>query len=222
MIRFRLIPCLTCLVVWFFLSNPAMPAVETATAGEFNAVLGIGDAAPRWSELEGVDGQRHGWDEVADAPCVVVAFTCNSCPYARDVEDRMIALSKEFAGDGVRIVAINVNLVDEDSLPAMRRRAEEKAFPYPYLHDASQQIASDFGAIKTPEFFVLDRQGKVAYMGALDDSPDGQSVNRRYVADAVRAVLAGSVPETLETVPIGCRIRYARDSRRQTAPRSPK
>lgn len=182
-------------------------------AGEYNAALDIGDQAPRWSDLEGVDGKQHSWDQVADAKCVVVAFTCNSCPYARDVEDRLIELTKQFPAPDVKLVAINVNLVADDLLPAMKERAEQKGYPFPYLHDPAQQIAKDFGAIKTPEFFVLDGTGKVVYMGALDDSPDGKSVGKRYVADAIAAVLAGQMPKTTETVPIGCRVRYSRSAR---------
>jgi peroxiredoxin len=180
-----------------------------AVAGQYNAVLDIGDPAPQWRDLPGTDGRQHDWSELADAKCIVVAFTCNSCPYARDVEDRLIELTREFPAPDVRLVAINVNLVDDDLLPAMKQRAQEKAFPYPYLHDATQKIARDYGAMKTPEFYVLTAAGKVAYMGALDDSPDGQAVKQRYVADAIGAVLAGQAPETTETVPIGCRIRYS-------------
>jgi peroxiredoxin len=181
----------------------------TATAGQYNAVLSVGDQAPKWENLEGVDGKRHGWGDVAGAKSVVVAFTCNSCPYARDVEDRLIELTKEFPDSEMRLVAINVNVIKDDSLDAMKQRSKEKAFSYPYLHDPSQKIAKEFGAIKTPEFYVLDSTGKVVYMGALDDSPDGKSVTKRYVADAVRAAISGTKPETTETVPIGCRVRYS-------------
>ncbi len=193
-----------------WLAVTAAFSATSAAAGEYNAVLEIGDAAPQWKDLEGVDGQRHGWADVADARCVVVAFTCNSCPYARDVEDRLVELAKEFPAPAVRLVAINVNLIEEDLLPAMKARAQEKGFPFPYVHDPTQQLAKDFGAIKTPEFYVLSGSGKVAYMGALDDSPDGKAVTRHYVADAVRAVLAGETPQVAETLPIGCRIRYSR------------
>lgn len=186
-----------------------LPSIQAA-AGEYNAVLEIGDAAPQWKGLAGVDGQQHGWADVADARCVVVAFTCNSCPYARDVEDRLIELAKEFPAPVVKLVAINVNLIEDDLLPAMKARAEEKGFSFPYLHDPTQQIAKDFGAIRTPQFFVLRGDGKVAYMGALDDSPDGKAVSKRYVADAVRAILAGDTPQVAETLPIGCRIRFNR------------
>ena len=108
----------------------------------------------------------------------------------------------------MQLVAINVNVVKDDSLAAMKQRAEEKGFPYSYLHDPTQKIAKDYGAIKTPEFFVLDANRKIVYMGSLDDSPDGMAVTKRYVADAVQAVLSGKKPETTETVPIGCRVRY--------------
>lgn len=199
------------------LSLPTSPATQ-ALAGQYNAVLNIGDPAPRWEGLEGTDGNKHSYAEFADAKCVVVAFTCNSCPYARDVEGRVIALAKEYASRGVRVVAINVNLVAEDLLPEMQRRAQERSFPFPYLHDPTQQIAKDYGAIKTPEFFVLDGSGKVAYMGALDDSPDGKAVTKRHVVEAVEAVLAGKAPTLRETVPIGCRVRYARDARGTQTP----
>jgi len=185
---------------------PGIPAA----AGEYNAVLEIGDPAPRWNDLQGVDGQTHNWADMAEARCVVVAFTCNSCPYARDVEDRLIELAQEFPAPAVKLVAINVNLIEDDLLPAMTARAAEKGFSFPYLHDPTQQIAKDYGAIRTPEFFVLSGDGRVAYMGALDDSPDGKAVTKRYVADAVQAVLSGDMPQVAETLPIGCRIRYSR------------
>jgi len=180
-----------------------------AGGGQFNAVLSIGDAAPRWTPLEAADGNQYGWNDLSQAKCVVVAFTCNSCPYARDVEDRLIALKKAFTAEELSLVAINVNLVNDDLLPAMKQRATEKGFPFPYLHDPSQKVARDYGAIKTPEFFVIDSNGKIVYMGALDDSPDGKAVSKRYVADAITAVLAGTKPQTTETVPIGCRVRYS-------------
>ena len=144
---------------------------------------------------------------------MVVAFTCNSCPYAVDAEPRLVALDKWLKERDGALVAMNVNKVEADQLPAMRRRAEERGFAFPYLYDESQQIAKDFGATTTPEFFVLDRDRKIAYMGSLDDSPDGKSVTKQYVRDAVSAVIAGDPVSKAETVPIGCRIRYDRSRR---------
>lgn len=183
------------------------------SAGEFNPVLDPGDPAPAWKALPGVDGKPHALADLQAAPAVVVVFTCNSCPYAVDVEDRLIALAKANAERKVAVVAINVNKTPEDSLEKMRQRATDKGFPFPYLYDASQQIARDFGAIRTPEWFVLDGQRRVVYMGSLDDSPSGKDVTKPYVQAAINAVLAGKQPAIAETAPIGCNIRYRRARR---------
>jgi len=179
-------------------------------AGEYNRVLDIGDKAPAWTDLPGVDDKKHSLDDLKKHPVVVVVFTCNTCPYSVDAEDRLIALQKAYEERGVALVAINVNKVEADLLPAMKERAKEKKFPFPYLHDASQQIARQYGAIYTPEFYVLDGQRRVVYMGSLDDSPDGKNVAMRYVELAIEATLAGQKPQIAETIPIGCRVRYER------------
>jgi len=180
------------------------------TAGEFNLVLNIGDTAPVWSDLEGVDGKRHGSDEFASDSFIVVVFTCNSCPYATDSEARLNALSVKAKQLGGGLVAINVNLNKEDLLPAMKSRAEAIGFDFPYLHDPTQEIAKRFGARTTPEFFVLDGERRIVYMGSLDDSPDGKSVTKEFVEMAIADVIEGRKSELSETVPIGCRIRFPR------------
>jgi peroxiredoxin len=181
-------------------------------AGEHNAKLSIGDAAPAWAKLPGTDGKHHSLDDLKDKKLVVVVFTCNSCPVAVDYEDRIIEFAKKHAAD-VAVVAINVNRVPEDSLPKMKEKAKEKNLPYPYLFDESQQIAKEYGANGTPEFFVLTQDRKIAYMGAMDDSADLMAKKVDYLEPAVQAVLAGKKPEVAETYAHGCRIRYARKRR---------
>jgi peroxiredoxin len=181
-----------------------------ADAGEYNSLLKLGDAAPVWKNLPATDGSEHSFVHLEKASAVVVAFTCNSCPYAIDVEDRLIALVDNYAEQNVAIVAINVNKTSSDSLEKMAARAKEKEFNFPYLYDETQQIARNFGATRTPEFFVLDKDRKVVYMGALDDSPNGKNVQTTYVKNAIDSVLAGEIPKTGETVPIGCNIRFQR------------
>ena len=163
--------------------------------------------------MPGTDGKKHSFVDLADRKATVVVFTCNSCPYAVDVEDRLIALHKEYSSKGVDLVAINVNKVEDDALPAMKEKATQKKLPFVYLYDESQQIAKEFGAIYTPECYVLDSKGQVVYMGALDDSPDGKKVTKTYVKDAVNAVLSGAKPSVTETISIGCRVRYERKRR---------
>jgi thiol-disulfide isomerase/thioredoxin len=148
-----------------------------------------------------------------DNEVVVVCFTCNTCPYAVDYEDRLIALAKKFAAEGGKcaLVAINANRVKGDLLPAMQERATAKGFNFPYLHDETQQVARSYGATYTPEFVVLNKDRKVVYLGAMDDSPDGTHVTKHYVEDAVAAALAGKQPTVAETPAVGCAVRYVRE-----------
>ncbi len=131
---------------------------------------------------------------------VVAFFTCNSCPVAEDYEDRILALAKRYGGkDGkVAFVAINVNRVKEDLPDKMKLRAEKKQYPFPYLYDESQKIAKDFGANFTPEFFVIDREREIAYMGGLDDNANPAEVKERYLESAIEAALRGEKPATAE------------------------
>lgn len=202
--------CLGLLALYFF--------SITLIAGEFNPVLDIGDKAPAWKKLPGVDGKEHSLDDLKKKDVLVVFFTCNSCPYAVDYEDRVVAFAKEHAqkDSKVGLVAINVNLVEEDLMPAMKKKAKEKGFTFPYLLDESQQIAKDYGAGFTPEFFVLNRNRRVVYMGAFDDSPNAEKAKKRHVPEAVAAALKGEAPAVKETVPIGCRIRMERRRRRRS------
>src|SRR5687768_15334527 len=93
-----------------------------ALADKYNPVLKIGEAAPDWSELEGIDGKQHALKDLADKEVVVICFTCNTCEYAVDIEDRLVALAKKFADDGDKaaLVAINPNQIEADSLEAMQ------------------------------------------------------------------------------------------------------
>jgi peroxiredoxin len=188
------------------------PALARA-GGQYNDVLKIGALAPAWAGLPGVDGKTHSLADLKDKESVVVVFTCNSCPVAVAYEDRLIALAKKYAGpEGkVAVVAINVNKIDADRLPKMQERAKEKGFNFSYLYDDSQKIARAYGARFTPEFFVLDRERKVAYMGALDDKSDAKATKVNYVEAALDALLRGERPALAETRARGCAVRYARE-----------
>ncbi|UUO06254.1 thioredoxin family protein [Blastopirellula sp. J2-11] len=185
------------------------------TAGEFNPVKNIGDKAPVWQDLPGVDGQKHSLSDLQAKEVVVVAFTCNTCPYAVDYEDRLNQLAALYAAadSRVAVVAINCNLVEEDSLAAMKERAAEKKFAFAYLADTSQESGKQFGATRTPEFFVLNKKREIVYMGALDDSTDADKAQTNYVQLAIDAALKGERPAKTETIAIGCNIRYKRSRR---------
>lgn len=191
------------------MSMLAVAQAATVLGGEFNPDLNIGDKAPEWKELPGVDDKMYSLADFKSKAVLVVFFTCNSCPYAVEYEDRILALTKEYSGADSKVgfVAINVNKVEADLPPAMKAKAKAKNFNFPYLFDETQRIAKDFGAGYTPEFFVLNTERRVVYMGALDDNANAELVKRRYVADAITATLAGQDVPKKETPPVGCRIR---------------
>ena len=183
-----------------------------AHAGKYNKTLSLGDAAPEWKDLEGTDGVKHALADLKASELVVVVFTCNSCPIAVGYEDRLLAFAKKHAGEksGVTIVAINVNTIKEDALPEMKKRAEKKKFPFEYLYDPSQEIAKKFGATTTPEFFLLNKERKVVYMGALDDKLDPAEAQTQHLTDALKSARGGEKEIELETLPRGCKIRFNR------------
>ena len=175
----------------------------------------IGDVAAHWVDLIGTDDKRHSLDDLAEFDVVVVAFTCNSCPYSVDYEDRLIELKTKYSmpGSKVQLIAINSNTIAADNIDAMKERAAAKKFNFPYLWDESQQVAKDFGAIYTPEFFVLNQQRKIVYKGALDDSTKAMAVKLKYVELAIEAVLTGKSPAVSKTGARGCAIRFKRNRR---------
>jgi peroxiredoxin len=175
-------------------------------------VCDLGQKAPDF-ELPGTDGRRHRLADLRGSKGTLVVFMCNHCPYVKAVIDRLIRDAAELRGLGVNTVAISSN--DAASYPAdsfenMRRWAEEKRFPFPYLYDESQAVARAYGAVCTPDFFGYDAGLGLQYRGRLDESgrqPAGPNV-RRELFEAMRAVAeTGRGPK--EQVPsMGCSIKW--------------
>jgi peroxiredoxin len=170
--------------------------------------LKIGDAAPTFSGIIGTDDKEHSLKDYKSAKLVVLVFTCNHCPVAQAYQDRMMKLQKDYKAKGVQIVAVNVNNIDADKLDKMKERAKEKKFEFPYLYDASQKIGKDFGAKVTPHVFVLDKDRKVVYMGAVDNDQVESKAKEHYLRDALDALLAGKEPPKTVTKQFGCGIKY--------------
>ena len=192
----------------FGLLTTAAYSADVASPAQEAKEFGLGDPAPEWKDLMGVDDQKHSFKDLADAKAVAVVFTCNHCPVAQAYEDRIIELAGDYQDKGVKFVAINVNNLDQDKLPAMKTRAEEKDYQFPYLYDPSQKIGRAFGATVTPHAFLFDGKHKLAYVGAIDDNMEADKVEQQYLREAIDAVLAGKEPETASTKPVGCGIQY--------------
>ncbi len=123
--------------------------------------------------LKGVDGNIHSLHELSGKNGTLIAFICNHCPYVQKQLDRMITLSRELAPLGVHLIAINSNDASQypdDSFENMQKLAAEKAFPFHYLHDDKQAVATSYGAVCTPDFFGFNRALMLQYRGRLDES----------------------------------------------------
>ena len=173
--------------------------------------LQIGESCPDFF-LPGVDGRPWSRNDFKDAQVLVVAFTCNHCPYVVGSEDRMTTYAADYKDHGVRIVCINSNETENhpaDDFEHMQGRARERGFNFPYLRDETQEIARAFGALKTPHFFVFDRERKLRYTGRMDDSPrEPRGATTRELRDATESVLRGESPRVPVTNPIGCNVKW--------------
>jgi peroxiredoxin len=166
-------------------------------------------------KLKNIDGKMVSLSDFASAKGFIVVFTSNHCPFSKSYEDRVIALNNKYASQGFPLIAINPNdpeAYEEDSFANMQARAKEKGYNYPYLADDTQNVSKAFGAMRTPQIYVLRKEaGKVvvSYIGAIDDNAqDPSGVTKRYVEDAVNNILAGKPVVTTATKAVGCAIKW--------------
>jgi peroxiredoxin len=172
--------------------------------------LPLGSPAPDFA-LPGVDGATHALADYADAKALVLVQFCNHCPYVLAWEDRLAAIAADYAGRGVRVVAVSSNDAEaypEDSFEKMQEHAQKKGFPFDYVYDESQELARALGSERTPEVFVFDQERMLRYHGAIDDNRDQRSVRTQYLRDALGAVLRAGKPPVPESEPVGCSVKY--------------
>ncbi|RSK33064.1 thioredoxin family protein [Hymenobacter metallilatus] len=203
----KLLPFLASLLVLAFSSFIMLRPV--AEAG-----YQVGDKAADF-KLKNVDGKLMSLADNKAAKGYIVVFTCNTCPYAKAYEQRIIDLNTKYAPQGYPVVAINPNdpaTVPGDSFAEMQKRAREKKYTFPYLQDETQQVARQYGATRTPHLYVLTRQGAdfvVSYIGAIDDnSEDAKLVKTKYLENAMTELVAGKPASVSSTKAIGCTIKW--------------
>ncbi len=174
----------------------------------------VGDTAKDF-KLKNVDGKMISLSDWKDAKGFIVIFDCNTCPYSKAYNDRIVALNEHYVGKGFPVVAINANDPESspgDSFDKMVSYSKKKGYAFPYLVDESQSVAKMYGATNTPHVYVLSRKAndlKVEYVGTIDDNArDESSVTKKYVEEAIDALLAGKSVPTTKTKAIGCGIKW--------------
>lgn len=172
--------------------------------------IAIGAEAPDF-KLPSTDGTSWSASDSDSSAATVVVFTCNHCPYALAWHDRIAEVARDYAGRGVRVLAVNSNDAERyprDSFDAMKARVEREDWPMPYLRDDTQEVARAYDAKVTPDVFVLDAGRRLRYRGAPDGDYDDPSQNAQWLREALDAVLGGSEPSRAETKPVGCSIKW--------------
>ena len=179
------------------------------TPPAFADPLKIGDIAPKFQPLPSANSTDINLADHSN-DVIAIVFICNHCSMSNSYEARLISLSKKYRDCKVTLVAINVNTNDADGLPRMKDRAKAEGYNFPYLYDATQQIARDLGANATPECLVFNHKKQLIYRGAIDDANDAKQVKRAYLDEAIRAALDDRLPEIQTSKPRGCGIKYDR------------
>lgn len=170
----------------------------------------IGAPCPDFS-LPKVDGGQMSLADLRGKP-ILVMFICNHCPYVKAIEDRLITLGHDLRAQNVGVVAICSNDAKDypdDAPENLRKRAQEKSYSFPYLHDETQDVAKRFGAVCTPDFFLYNADGRLAYRGRLDDSwKDPNAVTKRELYEAAMTLAKGQSLQGEQIPSMGCSIKW--------------
>jgi peroxiredoxin len=175
-------------------------------------MLELGMLAPDFN-LPDPAGRKYALADFADAPALLVAFICNHCPYVRHIRAGFAQFAREYRPKGLAIVAISANDVKthpEDGPERMASEAAQAGFVFPYLYDESQTVAKAYQAICTPDFFLFDRERRLAYRGQFDASRpnDKTPVTGKDMRTAADAVLAGHAVPGKQVPSTGCSIKW--------------
>ncbi|KUJ59368.1 redoxin [Flavobacteriaceae bacterium CRH] len=175
--------------------------------------LKAGQTAPDF-KLKNVDNKEVSFASYPDAKGFIVVFTCNTCPYAKAYEQRIIDLDKKFKPQGYPVIAINPNDPEAskaDTFDKMQELAKEKKYAFPYLFDKGQVVTDQYGAKHTPHLFLVSKTSKgniVEYTGAIDNDPEGTKEEKtKYVEDVIASLKNNQKPTITETKEIGCTVK---------------
>jgi peroxiredoxin len=182
-------------------------------AETLSTMLTLGTRVPAFSLQNAEDGRTVSPEDYADSSALLVMFICNHCPFVKHVIDGVTKLAADYLPRDVGIIAINSNDrvgYPQDAPDNMKRLAEELGWGFPFVFDETQEVAKAFRAACTPDFFLFDAAGQLAYRGELDESRPGNGipVTGSDLRAAIDAVLAGEPVGEDQKASIGCNIKW--------------
>ena len=177
------------------------------------AELEIGSGMPGMNyKLKDISGNTTTLADVKGNKGTLVIFSCNTCPWVIRWEDRYVSIAEEYTPKGIGVIAVNSNagrFDGDDSLEEMVKHAKKNDYNFPYAQDPRSQLASKFGATKTPHIYLFDNNDVLVYRGAIDDNArDARSVDEPYLANAIDQLIAGNPIEKPISMAIGCGIKF--------------
>ena len=178
-----------------------------------SVMLPLGTQAPNFSLKNVANDSTVTMHQHRGEHATVIMFICNHCPYVKHIHDELLRLGHDYKNKGVQFIAINSNDVQsypEDSPENMKRLAIEHSYPFPYLFDATQEVAKAYQAACTPDFFVFDKDLALVYRGQLDDSRPGNniSVDGSSLRAALERLIQGELPLDVQKPSLGCSIKW--------------
>ena len=177
------------------------------------AELEIGSGMPGMNyKLKDISGNTTTLADVKGNKGTLVIFSCNTCPWVIRWEDRYVSIADRYKPKGIGVIAVNSNagrFDGDDSLEKMVKHAKKNDYNFPYAQDPRSQLASNFGATKTPHIYLFDNNDVLVYRGAIDDNArDARSVDEPYLANAIDQLIAGNPIEKPISKAIGCGIKF--------------
>lgn len=177
-----------------------------------STMIALGSKAPVFSLPDVVSGKTVSLYELS-AKATVIMFICNHCPFVKHVNAELVRMANDYIPKGISFIAISSNDVinfPEDSPEKMKQNAKEFGFCFPYLYDGSQEVAKAYNAACTPDFFIYDKDLKLAYRGQLDDSrpSNGLPVTGKDMREALDLLLCGKDIPAEQKPSIGCNIKW--------------
>ncbi|MFC0876797.1 thioredoxin family protein [Saccharicrinis sp. FJH2] len=180
----------------------------------FSQEFPLGEKAPEFKLKEVTSGKFYSYSDLGSGMITVVMFICNHCPYVKHIREEIVRFANKYISEGVSFVAISSNDVEnfpDDSPENMKAVAEEFDFPFPYLYDETQQVAKEYKAACTPDFYIFNEEARCVYHGRFDESnhKNGLQPTGTDLADALDQVLDGKViPKEDQNPSSGCNIKW--------------
>lgn len=195
----------------FFASLP-IAALSIMTLNPVVDPLPLGSPLPKQElKMKDISGTEVSLKEVRTEKGLLVMFSCNTCPYVIKNQSRAYEACKYALGYGIGVAILNSNEAkrgDDDSFESMKEYANKQGYNWNYLVDKNSIMADAFGANRTPECFLFDKNGILVYHGAIDDNPsDATAVTRKHLVEAIEQVKNGKEVTIKESKSVGCTIK---------------